>query len=85
MAGGETQIASQCQAPRACPCRRQDRGKCRELLAIELPELAELLVLEGLDIAITADAAAVARRDVCRIRRGFRDELIEPAAAAGNR
>src|SRR6266571_6271592 len=38
------------QAPRACPCRQQDRGKCRELLAIELPELAELLVLEGLDI-----------------------------------
>src|SRR5260370_22605727 len=37
MAGGETQIASKCQAPRACPCRQQDRGKCRELLAIELP------------------------------------------------
>jgi hypothetical protein len=37
--------------------RQQDRGKCRlgprALLAIELPELAELLVLEGLDIAIT--------------------------------
>src|ERR1700751_2973635 len=24
------------QAPRACPCRQQDRGKCRALLAIEL-------------------------------------------------
>src|SRR6516225_4449792 len=32
-----------------------------------------------------ADAAAVSRRDACRIRRGVRDELIEPAAAAGNR
>jgi hypothetical protein len=34
----------------------QDRGKCRlgpRLLAIELPDLAELLVLEGLDIAIS--------------------------------
>jgi hypothetical protein len=51
------------QAPRACPCRQQDRGKCRELLAIELPELAELLVLEGLDIAITGtEKLSVLRR-----------------------
>jgi hypothetical protein len=32
-----------------------------------------------------ADAAALARRDACRICRGVGDELIEPAAAAGNR
>jgi hypothetical protein len=38
-------------------------GKCRELLAIELPELAELLVLEGLDIAITGtEKLSVLRR-----------------------
>jgi hypothetical protein len=32
-----------------------------------------------------ADAAAVSRRDAFRIRRRIRDELIEPAAPAGNR
>src|SRR5262249_29194033 len=32
-----------------------------------------------------ADAAVVARRDACRICRGVGDELIEPAAPAGNR
>jgi hypothetical protein len=44
------------QAPRACPCRHkiaENAGWDCELLAIELPDLAELLVLEGLDIAIT--------------------------------
>ena len=32
-----------------------------------------------------ADAAAIARRDAFRIRRRVGDELIEPAASAGNR
>jgi hypothetical protein len=31
----------------------ENAGWDRELLAIELPDLAELLALEGLDIAIT--------------------------------
>src|SRR5215471_21685377 len=32
-----------------------------------------------------ADAATIARRDVFRICRRVRDELVEPATAAGNR
>jgi hypothetical protein len=67
--------------------RQQDRGKCRlrprALQAIELPELAELLVLEGLDIAITGTEKlpALPRRKRWLIRSGWRFESSQPRQA----
>jgi hypothetical protein len=64
------------QAARACPCRRQDRRK-RRPLATELPELAEILVENSLDISITGFAAV----EIDQITTGFEDDTSDPVDA----
>ena len=53
----------------------ENAGWERELLAAELPELAELLVVEGLDIAITGFAPV----EIDQITADFEDDPSDPA------
>src|SRR5712691_5115601 len=53
----------------------ENAGWDRELLAAELPELAELLVLEGLDIAITGFAPV----EIDQLTVDFEDDPSDPA------
>jgi ParB/RepB/Spo0J family partition protein len=48
----------------------ENAGWDRELLAIELPELTELLIVEGIDISITGFALGRDRSDHHRLRAG---------------
>ena len=50
-------------------------GWDRELLAAELPELAELLVVEGLDISITGFAPV----EIDQLTTDFEDDPSDPA------
>jgi hypothetical protein len=60
----------------ACPCRQQDRRE-RRPLATELPELAEILVENSLDISITGFAAV----EIDQITTGFEDDTSDPVDA----
>jgi len=53
----------------------QNAGWDRELLASELPELAELLIVEGLDISITGFAAV----EIDQIATEFEEDPSDPA------
>jgi ParB-like nuclease domain len=53
----------------------ENAGWDRELLAAELPELAELLVVEGLDIAITGFAPV----EIDQLTADFEDDPSDPA------
>ena len=53
----------------------ENAGWDRELLSAELPELAELLVVEGLDIAITGFAPV----EIDHITADFEDDQSDPA------
>ena len=53
----------------------ENAGWDRELLSAELPELAELLVVEGLDIAITGFAPV----EIDHITADFEDDPSDPA------
>ena len=53
-------------------------GWDRELLAAELPELAELLVVEGLDISITGFAPV----EIDQLTADFEDDQSDPADPA---
>jgi len=64
------------QAACACPCRQQDRRK-RRLLTTELPELAETLVENSLDISITGFAAV----EIDQITTGFEDDTSDSVDA----
>jgi hypothetical protein len=64
------------QAACACPCRQQDRRK-RRPLATELPELAEILVENSLDISIAGFAAV----EIDQITTSFEDDTSDPVDA----
>ena len=53
----------------------QNAGWDRELLAIELSELSELLIEEGLDISVTGFAAA----EIDQLAADFEEDLVDPA------
>ncbi len=53
----------------------ENAGWNRELLAVELPELAEILVVEGLDIAITGFAPV----EIDQLTADFEQEASDPA------
>jgi ParB/Sulfiredoxin domain len=53
----------------------ENAGWDRELLAAELPELAEILVIEGLDIAITGFAPV----EIDQLTADFEDDPSDPA------
>ena len=53
----------------------ENAGWDRELLAAELPELAEILVVEGLDIAITGFAPA----EIDQLTTDFEEDASDPA------
>ena len=53
----------------------ESAGWDRKLLAVELPELADLLVVEGLDIAITGFAPA----EIDQLAADFEEEPSDPA------
>jgi DNA modification methylase len=56
----------------------QNAGWDRQRLAIELPELAEFLVLEGLDIAVTGFAAVEIDQLVVDFEEDDREDKIDP-------
>jgi len=55
----------------------ENAGWDRELLATELPELAEILVVDGLDISITGFAAV----EIDQLTTDFEDAASDPADA----
>jgi DNA modification methylase len=55
----------------------ENAGWDRELLAAELPELAEILVVDGLDISITGFAAV----EIDQLTTDFEDDASDPADA----
>jgi hypothetical protein len=59
----------------------ENAGWDRELLSAELPELAELLVVEGLDISITGFAPV----EIDQITADFEDDPSDPADAVDPR
>ena len=52
----------------------ENAGWDRELLAIELPELAEILIVEGLDISITGFAAV----EIDQLSVDFEEDASDP-------
>src|SRR6516225_819133 len=52
----------------------ENAGWDRELLAVELPELAELLVVEGLDVSITGFSAV----EIDQLTTDFEDDASDP-------
>jgi ParB-like chromosome segregation protein Spo0J len=55
----------------------QNAGWDREILAAELPELADILVVEGLDVSITGFAAA----EIDQLAVDFEEDSSDPADA----
>ena len=55
----------------------ENAGWDRELLAVELPELAEILVVEGLDISITGFAPV----EIDQLTADFEEDASDPADA----
>ena len=52
----------------------ESAGWDRELLAVELPELAEILVVEGLDVSITGFSAV----EIDQLTTDFEDDASDP-------
>ena len=59
----------------------ENAGWDRERLAIELPELSELLVLDGLDVSVTGFAAVEIDQLAVDFDEDAREDKLDPAWA----